>query len=52
MGRVEAGLVGFARGDDALHGIVDVEDGVFGAVIAAGGIRLAYCIACFNASIH
>ena len=34
-GRVEAGLVG--GGDSVLHGVVDIEDGVFCAVVAIGG---------------
>lgn len=36
-GRIEEGLVGRASADGGLHGIVDGEDGVLGAITAIHG---------------
>lgn len=41
-GSVEAGLVGLAGGDGVLHGVIDVEDGVFGAVVAVGSFIFVF----------
>jgi hypothetical protein len=41
-GRVEEGLVGFTASYGSDHGIVDLEDGVFGAVVAVGFFVFAF----------
>ncbi len=41
-GWVEEGLVGLAAGDRSGHGVVDLEDGVFGAVVAVGFFVFAF----------
>ncbi|ASC74167.1 hypothetical protein XM38_051420 [Halomicronema hongdechloris C2206] len=39
---VEEGLVGLAAGDGSGHGVVDLADGVFGAVVAVGFFVFAF----------
>lgn len=41
-GWVEEGLVGLAAGYGCSHSVVDLEDGVFGAVVAVGFFVFAF----------
>jgi len=38
---IEAGAVGLARGDGLSHGVVDLEDDAFGAILAVCGLVMA-----------
>ena len=40
-GRVEAGLIGLAGADGLGHGVIDLEDDAFGAVVATPPLVLA-----------
>jgi len=50
--RIEAGLVGLAGLHSLLHGVVDLQDDAPGAVLAVGGLVLAFlCITCSQFSL-